>query len=181
MENMDFRFRIGLTQRLWASFKSLETKSNLESFSSYYRALSSWVMENKKCFGSSVLKDFRLDVLIELDPDKCVINDATFFLEMEHKRMFGGKKPKHLEALAQKIGNTLWDLATIFSEIDCPNCIYDDGLRYVMLYNEKTRERRLALACDSCRRIQALDGKVLSTEGLKIFPANKEDIAKYVV
>ena len=178
MEKKDFRPRIGLTPRLWASFKRLETKSNLESFESYYKALSTWVMENKKCFGDSVLKDFRLDVLITLNPDECVINNNAISLEMEHKRMFGREKPKHLESIAKTIGGTLWDLATVYSGIDCPDCIYDDGLRYVMTISETTEEKKLALSCESCERLQTLEGTILSKEGLKIIPANRKDIAK---
>jgi len=179
MENKNFKFRIGLTQRLWASFKEIETESNLESFTSYYKALSTWVIKNKKYFGDSILKDFRLDILIELNPEKYIINETVFILEMERIRMFGGEKPKYLEALARRIGNTLWDLTTVYSGIDCPNCIYDDGLRYVMIENDRTKRKKLALNCESCERLLTLDGEKLSKSELKIIPANKEDIAKY--
>jgi hypothetical protein len=161
---------------MWESFKSLETESNLENFISYYKALSSWVLENKKHFGDNILRESRLDVLIKLEPSECVINETELLLEMEHNRMFGRKKPKHLESIAHTIGDTLWCLATIDSGIDCPNCIYDDGLRYVMIEDEITHEKKLALSCESCKRLQTLEGEILSREGLKITPANRNDI-----
>ena len=181
MENAGFRFQVGLTQRLWESFKRLETESNLENFTNYYRALSTWVKENKKYFGDSILKDFRLDILIELDPDKCVVNHTAFSLAMEKERMFSRAKPKHLEILARSIGNTLWDLATVYSGINCPNCIHEDGLRYVMVENDSTQEKTLVLNCESCGCLQTLNGEKISREGIKIIPANKHDITKHNV
>jgi len=178
MANKDFRFHVGLTPRMWVSFKMLATESNFESFTKYYKALSTWVKEHKKLFGDSILKDFRLDILIELNPNNCDINETMFSLEMEHERMFGGEKPKYLEVLAQRIGNTLWDLVTVYSGMDCPNCIYDDGLRYVMTIKENTRKRKLALKCESCGHLQTLCGKIFLEEKLQIIPASREDIAE---
>ena len=182
MLNNNYRFHIGLSQRLWDSFKMLETEYNLASYSNYYRALSLWVMDNKDRIGDSIMKEFRLSILVELDTEKYIVGNedsSGIILSMEHERMFGREKPKYLETLVRKVGDTLWDLATVYSGIDCPDCIYDDGLRYVMIESEDTKDKNLALYCESCERLQTLDGNVLSKEGIKIMPANKEDIAKY--
>jgi hypothetical protein len=141
--------------------------------------LSNWVTDHKDRIGDSILEEFRLNILIELDPDKYVITNSEFSLEMEGKRMFGGEKPKHLESLAKRVGDTLWIMATVQSGVDCPACIYDDGLRYVLIEPSNLKEKELALSCESCGRLQSLDGRPLSKEGSRIIPANREDIAKY--
>jgi len=179
--NMD-KYNVVLIPRLWKSFKALEIESNLVSYENYYRALATWIINHKKLIGDKILNDFRLDILIELDPTKYVIEnmgDNGVSLKMEHNRMFGGEKPKHLEMLIQTIANTLWDLATMYSGLNCPDCIYDDGLRYVIIEDENSKERNFALSCESCGHLQKFDGEILSRERVKIIPANKEDIAKH--
>ena len=181
MRKKDYSFHTGLSQRLWISFKNLETDSNLESYVKYYKALSTWAIANKDSIGDRIFDEFRLSILIKLDPQKYVREDmesSGISLEMEHKRMFGREKPKYLETLAQRIGTTLWDLVTEYSGIDCPCCIYDDGLRYVMIEKDSNK-CELALCCESCGRLQALNGRIIPSEGLKIKPANREDIEKY--
>ena len=157
------------------SFKKIETKENLINHISYYKALSQWVVDNKACFADSVLKDSKLDILLKLEPDKYVTNNCGILLDCEAKRIFD-KKPKHVESLAESIRFTLWNMVTIHSGVDCPNCIYDGGLLYVVIESENLPKKEIAFQCELCQRILSLDGKEISEKDLTVIPANKEDV-----
>jgi len=181
MKQNGFKPHIGLIPRLWKSFKALETESNLENHVNYYRALATWVKDvyNKRLIPEDIMNDFRLNILIELDPEKHVIDNSGILLHLENIRMFGNERPKHLESLALSIEKTLWDLTTNYSGIDCPDCIYDDGLRYVIAEDLILQKKELILHCKSCEYLQTLDGESLSNNGLTIIPASREDIAEH--
>jgi len=183
MKQNGFKPKIWLTPRLWKSFKALEGEANLENHVSYYQALASWVKEiyNKGLVNDDILKENRLNILIELDPEKYVlpnVDSSGFYMYMEPNLMFSQEKPTHLETLALNIGNTLWELATKHTGVDCPDCVYNAGLRYVMINQESSQDKELALHCSLCERLLALDGKILA-DGLTIIPANRDDIAKH--
>jgi len=173
----DFRFRRGLKQDLWSSFKELETKQNLSSFNKYYKTLVTWINDNRRHFDNDIYQLFRLDILVGLDPSKYVVDNPDITLDMECRRMFD-VKPKYLEELALRIGTTLWDLTTIYSGQNCPNCIYDDELRFVML-EITSQTQYIALNCESCGRVQTLEGEEITNNQSRIIPASKEDIRRF--
>jgi hypothetical protein len=87
------------------------------------------------------------------------------------------RKPETLESLAMRIGDTLWDMVTIYSGKDCPRCI-DDELRYIIAKNQKTEITKIVLTCETCGWTEKLDGSNWNEGLIDELPASKDDLIK---
>ena len=85
-------------------------------------------------------------------------------------------KPKHINNFAMTLGDTLWDMVTIRSRIDCPNCM--DEFRYVLI-EKPSGEQNVVLECESCAWSENIDGTKFDEGLVKVMPANKQDLKKF--
>ncbi|MBA4538079.1 hypothetical protein H1Z61_13285 [Bacillus aquiflavi] len=104
------------TQLLNEFYFLIKNNSNLENYSNYYNSLVEFIKIHSNYFTLDILKKFRLDVLIKLDPDKYIVDNPSISLQMESQRLF--IKYETIESLAMAIGDTLWDMVTIYSRKD---------------------------------------------------------------
>lgn len=164
-----------LLHELNKSFKELlRRKEILASFESYYSALAFWVVENMDAFEYEMKDNKRLGVLLDINPSDYVIENPELSLSLECKRI-GSNEFETIEDMLMTICDTLWDMVTIGSDKDCPNCI-DDELRYVIAEDKSSNFREIILECDTCGWTEHLNGKRWNEGIVKILPANKKDI-----
>lgn len=159
------------------SFQNLfEVEQHLESYITYYQALINWVKTNPEWFTDDLKKLCRLDVLLTLNPKQYVIDKPELLLELEKSRI-GSREYETIDDLAMTIGDTLWDMVTIRSGKDCPNCQYDE-LRYVIAIDKISKDSTLTLECESCGWSEYLDGKEWSGGICNVYPARKDEIVQ---
>lgn len=159
------------------SFKEIyEKEETLLNYINYYNALIKWVKDHISFFSTKQVTDSRLSVLLNLNPVCYVVSDPELLLEKELCRI-GKKDYKTVEDLLMAISDTLWDLVTIRSGKDCPNCIYDE-LRYVVAKGEDTYE--LLLECETCGWTEHMDGKQWQEGIVEIIPASLDEIKNLV-
>jgi len=166
-----------LIYELNKSFQNIfNDKEALSSFENYYKALVSWLKHNMHLLQGKVEQDKRLVVLLELDPYEYVVKNPGLVLSWEKERV-GSRTFEAIDNMLMSIGDTLWDMVTIYSEKSCPRC--DDGLRYVIAEDERIIYKELTLECDTCGWAEHLDGREWEFGVVeKIIPANKKDIAE---
>lgn len=166
-----------LNQKLWEDFISMLKKPyTLNNYYNYYYSMVSWIKVNIKYFDKIELKQNRLDVLIELKPEKYIIDSPEITLSKELNRI-EKNKPKTNNIFAMIIGDTLWELVTIKSGIDCPKCKHDE-LKYEIVEILETKNKKMILECDSCAWIQNIDNSIFDEEIERVIPASKEDLKK---
>lgn len=157
------------------SFRSMYKKNDIIiDYVNYYKALMSWVGKYMHLFSDEQIENGRFDVLINLDPDTYVISDPEILLEKEYKRI-GERIYESIDDLIMSISDTLWDLVTIRSGVDCPNCIYDE-LRYVIAENKEKNTHEILLECETCGWTQHIGGGQWREGIVKIIPASLEDV-----
>jgi len=118
------------------SFLALLTKKeNLSSFENYYTSLVSWTKDNAETLGDELLENKLVNVLLELNPHKYIVENPDLYLNMELQRL-SGVEFDTINAFVMAIQNTLWDMVIIESDKNCPICIYA-GLKYVLLKIKK--------------------------------------------
>jgi len=75
-------------------------------------------------------------------------------------------------------GKRIWDMVTIYSRKDCPNC-FDDELRYIFIkYLDESK--RLLLECDTCGWTENIDGSKYEGQIGKVYPAGKKELKRYL-
>lgn len=165
--------------KLIDSFRKIyEQKTILSSYINYYNALVLWLKEHSNLLSIEQLKTNRLDILLNIDSQKYVISNPELSLNQEYKRI-GERDYETIEELIMSISTTLWDLVTIRTGIDCPNCI-DDELRYVIAENKEKGIHELLLECETCGWTEHSDGKQWKEEIVNIIPASMEEIKNKV-
>lgn len=168
-----------LAAKLWNGFvEMLKCTETLKDYNSYYLAIVSWLKINFNDFKKDILRKNRLDILIHLDPSIYITDKPDILLNMELKRL-GAKPPASIDNLAMMIGDTLWDMVTIKSGKDCPNCNYDE-LRFLLVKNELDEES-LILSCDSCGWTENIDGTLWNQNTTNVVPANKQDLKRFEI
>lgn len=169
-----------IDKKLLGSFQKVFDNPNAtKDFLLYYITLSTWVKQNIEYFDEDVLKSNRLDVLLKLEPKEYIVDDPEILLDMEKERI-GKREFETIDNLAMSIGDTLWDLVTIKSGKDCPNCI-DDVFRYLIAENLITKDRKVILECETCGWTEKMDGSEWDEGIVNVVPANKSDLEKYGV
>jgi hypothetical protein len=159
------------------SFRELfSTKETFFTYENYYSTLVAWIKSKEELKGE-IEKDDRLAVLLSFNPNNNIIETPDILLEMEKERL-SSIEYESIENLLMGIRDTLWDLVTIYSDKDCPVC--DDGLRYVMVENDKTEGKELTLECDTCGWLEHLDGREWTGGIVKMYPVNSEEIKNYL-
>lgn len=162
-----------ICKNLIMSFKRMyEEEETLLNYINYYNSLIKWIKENLSFFTAEQIENSRLNVLINLNPDKYVVSNPELLLKKEYKRI-GEREYETIDELLMSISDTLWDLVTIRSGKDCPNCIYDE-LRYVVAENQGRHE--LLLECETCGWTEHINGKIWNEGVVKIFPACLDEI-----
>lgn len=166
-----------LSDRLWINFlEVLKNPSTLKDFESYYKSIVTWINDNNRFFTNDLLKKHRLDVLMEIEPSKYIIDNPEFELDKEPNR-FKKNRPTSIDTFLMIVGNRLWDIVTIRSGKDCPNCLYDE-LRYLLI-ESLSKEQEIILECESCAWIEHIGGTKLNEGIIKVIPANKNDLKKF--
>lgn len=164
-------------KNLIMSFKSIyEKEETLLSYINYYNSLIKWIKENLSFFTAEQIENSRLNVLVNLNPNKYVVSNPELLLKKENKRI-GERDYKTIDDLLMSISDTLWDLVTIRSGKDCPNCIYDE-LRYVVAENQDRRE--LLLECETCGWTEHINGGQWNEGLVKIIPARVDEIKRVI-
>ncbi|MBA4495502.1 hypothetical protein ACFO25_19975 [Paenactinomyces guangxiensis] len=159
---------------LWDSFiEEVKSPGVLDSYLIYYLAIVNWITNNTRYFGDNSIKSKRLEICINLDPTLYVIDEPELSLSMELDRL-ERIKPSKMDTLVMVIEDTLWDLVTIKSGKDCPNCT-DDELRYVLAKNES----KLLLECDTCGWIEYENGCKWDGGYTQVIPASKNDLLQF--
>lgn len=167
-----------LDPKLWQSFIDvLGNPSTTKNFESYYSSIVLWIKNNSKYFTKDLLQQNRLYILTELDPVDYVIDKPDILLELELSR-FEKNKPSNLDTLAMIIGDRLWDMVTIKSGKDCPNCKGDE-LRYLLVLKSPVEEQKMILECESCAWTENIDGTKWNEGRASVVPANKEDLKRF--
>jgi hypothetical protein len=152
--------------------KIYKEEEALLNYISYYKSLIGWIKEHLNFFSTEQLENNRLNVLMDLDPDRYVITNPELLLEKENKRI-GERDFGTIDDLLMSISDTLWDLVTIRSGKDCPNCTYDE-LRYVVAKDKDTYE--LLLECETCGWTEHTNGDQWSEGLVNIIPARLDEI-----
>lgn len=169
-----------LEHKLWQSFIDvLGNPNTTKNFESYYSSIVSWIRENSEYFTVKLLQRNRLDILMSLEPLNYVIDKSDILLELELIR-FEKNKPSNLDTLAMIIGDRLWDMVTIKSGKNCPNCKGDE-LRYLLVLKSSSEEQNIILECESCAWIENIDGTKWNEDEdiVSVTPANKEDLKRF--
>ena len=165
-----------MNSKLLKSFRNIfEDKQKLSTFYSYYITLCNWININKKHIGDDLNKKQQLKILMCLNIDNYNVNkigEKRLVLSCE-KRRIGEINYKKNKDLLEAIEDTLWDMVTIGSDLDC-DCIEGD-LRYIKIINQNNVEE-VVLQCNYCKQIYALDGTKKQIEIDGCIPATNEDI-----
>lgn len=165
-----------MNSKLLKSFQSIyRDKNNIQSFSSYYQALSNWVRNNQKILGSELIHRNRLDILISLDLGNYLIDpsDNELCLEQEEKRI-GTINFSKVDGLLGTISDTLWDMVTIRSDSECCRCKYGD-MRYIKI-NYQDGKGKIVLECKECGAAMNIDGSRLEEKIVNYLPATKIEV-----
>lgn len=166
---------VNIDREVLNSFQNVfEREGNLKSYVAYYQSLVKWVQSKSEWFTDDLKKSCRLDVLLALDPRQYVVENPELSLNLEKKRI-GIREYETVDDLAMTIGDTLWDLVTIRSGKDCPNCQYDE-LRYVLAVDKISKESILTLECESCGWSEDIEGNEWDGGICDVYPARKGEI-----
>ena len=159
------------------SFKRIyEEEETLLNYVNYYKSLIEWIKEHLNFFSTEQLENSRLNVLMDLNPDEYVVSNPELLLKKENKRI-GERDFETIDDLLMSISDTLWDLVTIRSGRDCPNCIYDE-LRYVVAEGKDAHE--LLLECETCGWTEHINGEQWNEGLVKIIPARLDEIKSVI-
>lgn len=170
-----------LANKLWVDL--IDTVTPIETrkdFVTYFKTLTDWYNKNRKYFNDEVIKKSNIDVYLNLDPYKYVVNNGELYLESD---LLSSRdlNPSSLFSVSSFLKSHLMDLTSIVIGT-CPSC---EGyyLRYVIYKTLKEEEEKLVKACSWCNFAENLDGSNWDNSvGLVIeIPANKEDLIKYGV
>lgn len=141
----------------------------------YYQFIVAWIKKYKFLMKKELEVYSDIEILLNLDVDKYVLEETEYFsLEDTKRRLFSDqfKKVRHVISLVRSV---LYDLITIYSDVDCP-CCKDNYLRYLVRTNNKDEE--LVLCCPMCSWCQDLVGNQFAPkEGDSYIPATKEQLA----
>jgi len=169
-----------LSSETWNDFrKLLNMEKTFCSCTDYYSALVGWIKDNTEIFDISILQNNRIIELLDLDPEKYIIDNPNISLDMEPVRMFNSK-PSTLDSFMMCISTTLWELVSISSDTECPYCIYAE-LKYMIFESNLTKKRELVLECEECGYAELINGKGWNKGTANVFPANKKDLEKFGV
>lgn len=162
-------------QDIMISFRSIYRKREiLLNYINYYNALISWIKEHINLFSKEQIETYRLDVLMNINPNYYIVDNPELCLEQEYKRI-GKRKYDTVDSLLMSISDTLWDLVTIKSGKNCPNCVFDE-LRYVVAVDKKRNILELLLECETCGWTEYINGKQWAEGIVKIIPACIDDV-----
>ena len=149
--------------------------NNFRSLNTYYKALCNFVKSNKDIIKPEQIS-IRLKLLLSLNLDDYSleeINGNGLDLSME-KEKFVNYEYNTIEELLSSITETLWDIITISSDEECPNCKYGD-LRYLKI-NYKENKGKIIMECQDCGQGFYEDGSLVSEKIIDYLPASKKDI-----
>jgi len=179
---MDY-FDIPLENDLWQDFISLKNQPDIfKNYENYFNTLVTWVKKHKSHIESinhELLVSNRLDTVLDVDIEKYLSKNPEILLDMEIKRVFT-RRPKTIDSLLMRIGDTLWELVRCHSGKDCPSCI-DAELNYILAEIRDTKQRKIVSECDTCGYAENLDGSKYADEYADGYPVNDDDLAKYGV
>ncbi|WP_044973128.1 hypothetical protein [Ruminococcus sp. HUN007] len=105
-----------LITKLHEEFASLLKDPEVtKDYCSFYSSVVNWIKQKKKYFTKEIMERWRLDVLVNLDPNEYIVDEPDIDLSTEALR-FEKIPPDKIDTLAMLIGDTLWDMVTIYSE-----------------------------------------------------------------
>ena len=167
-----------LYEKLWMNFIDTLAKSeDFNSYESYYNIIVNWLGNNKDKFDLKTLKDNNLDVLVNINPEKYIIENIDVPpLENEVRRL------KNIDlnsknTIAMILSSTLWDMITTGTDEICPNCGSPD-VRLIRVENKKYKKEKIILMCQDCAWEKNVYGDLITDTDCDYLPANKEDIVK---
>ena len=164
-----------MKMRLLNSFREIYAdENNLSSYKNYYCALRTWVKKNANYFRDRLWKNERLMILLDLDVDKYLVDNPGIIWAME-KGKICGMNFKRDEELLMIISDILWDMVTVFSDLNC-SCCDDCNLRYVKMEAERGNTE-LLLECGTCGFVFHVDGSRYQGGIKTLYPASKKEIA----
>lgn len=156
-------------------YDEMLTEKNPCNNKEYYQFMVAWIKKYKFLMKKELEVYDDIEFLLNLDVDKYVLEETEYFsLNDAKNRLFSGqfKKASHVISLSRSV---LYDLITIYSDIDCP-CCKDNYLRYLVRTNDKNEA--LVLCCPMCSWNQDLAGnQFVPQDGDHYFPATKEQVA----
>ncbi|WP_339101786.1 hypothetical protein [Candidatus Enterococcus clewellii] len=142
----------------------------------YYNALVRFVRRNDRYFTEELLKTYRLDILITLDPKEYICAPFSFSLDHEKERCSEWTY-SNLSSLAMSISNTLWEMVALYSGKVCP-ITGEYGLYYVLLSDGNDRKILLE-ECEQCGWLQDEAGCEYTGTIKRIFPATRWQVQDY--
>lgn len=153
-------------------------ENNLKDYQSYYSAYVNFINENREFFDESILTKWGLNMLLSLDPCKYIASKPDLSLQMEFERL-RKRVFENIDDLAMSIRDTLWDMITIYSGIDCPINKHDE-LRYIKIQHGDDSEE-LFLECTGCGLIMDIEGNQYNYNKAtdRLFPTAKEEVEKF--
>ncbi|MDE6832764.1 MAG: hypothetical protein K2J39_00735 [Ruminococcus sp.] len=157
---------------LWESFlEMISDKNNLADYKTYYSAIVQWTKERINLFTDKIIEDNDFNLLLNLDINEYVIDNPEICLETEYERL----KKLNLNTrslVAMFISDTLREMVTLKSGIDCPNCKYNEMSFYIAeIYSEK----RIIMICDVCGWCDNENNEHIKN----ILPASKNELRKF--
>jgi hypothetical protein len=170
------KYRKYVTDYTWNSFQSLQDdQHNFNSFVDYFSALVSWLKQHSRYIDDDWLRDYKLDVMMNLNVSKYISICPEVLLANEPNRIFQ-YRAKTMGELLSRISHVLWDLVKMPSGKNCPRC-KDGGLDYVVAEVLSSNKKKIILQCDNCTWEENLDGTKYSDGPANIYPANKDDLS----
>ncbi|MDQ0062452.1 hypothetical protein [Paenibacillus harenae] len=163
-----------IQEELWNDFVSM-VKESTTNYESYYSSLVSWVKKHRRYFTNDILAKSYLNILMSLEPKKYIVDDPEFKLDSE-LNWYIRIKPTNISInyLNALIESRLWDMVTIRSKKECPNCLHG-GLRYLLLESKD----EILLECSECAWTENADGTKYDGGIARMLPANKMDLQRH--
>lgn len=154
--------------------KMLSEKNTLTSYSAYFLSITSWIKNNLSFITDEIIEKNRVDILLKLNVDDYLVDYSDIILSAEKER-FEKIKIRNIEELIMIISDTLWEMVTIKSKINCPNCLYDE-LRFLKVIG---KNEKIVLSCETCGWCQNIDSSKYYNEGDILIPACKNDLIEF--
>lgn len=164
-----------LANKLWNEVvEGANLEKNRKDFISQYNFIISWVKDNIRYFDKNVLNLYNMYFLMEIDPDKYILQKQGFFINKQPYKLVPGHTNK-LISIISSLSYHLFEMITISSDRSCP--IIQGDLKYVFFESIDKKEKELVLECQNCSYTEHLNGTIWEKAGLiRSYPATKEEL-----
>ena len=167
-----------LVKKLWSDITAkVNCDENTKDFITQYKILQHWLKDHERYLKIDSWEKERLDILFALDPERYIIQEQGFFPGKNANKLQQNLCKERIKNIISCISSHMWEMVAIPSNTGC--MLTDSDMRYVICESVESKEKQLALECDSCGWLSSLPWEKLTAGKMLIFPARKEEILKY--